>query len=509
MTSAFSDRSALQGSGTAPDSASATGPLSLRGRRSGIARLASTALVTGLVAAGALAGVGTASADEAPAAGGGASAVLDGLKTYDSAVITTPGENGGKARTQEVSAGLFEMTLGNGGTLKTYCIDIHNPTQYKAKYVETPWAESSLGKNADAGKIRWILDHSYPQVGDLASLADKAGTGPLTERSAAAGTQVAIWRYSDGADVTAVDEDAEKLADYLQGAARNSSEPQASLSLSPATVSGHAGKLLGPVTVHTDASGAVVSAPAGAEGVKVTDKDGNPVAKAADGTELYFDVPKGTADGSASLSVQASTSVPVGRVFTGVTKSQTQILAGSTETSFSARADASWASEGPAPAATAEKNCAKGTLDVTVTNNGDQPFTFTFDAGTDYSVEAGGTKTVSLPVAEDTAYDITLTGVGTEFTQNFKGVFDCVTTSTPAPSPGPGDDEGVDTQSGASPSPAASAPAGTAGGGEGDLAATGGSSATPVIAGVAAVLVVLGGGAVFFLRRKKTAAGPQ
>ncbi|HEY9439464.1 MAG TPA: Cys-Gln thioester bond-forming surface protein, partial [Streptomyces sp.] len=436
--------------------------------------MASTALVTGLVAAGALAGVGTAAADEVPAhQGSGTSAVLDGLKTYDTAVIKTPGENGGKAHTERVPAGLFEMTVDGGGTLQTYCIDIHNPTQNKAKYLETPWAQSSLGKNDDAGKIRWILEHSYPQVNDLASLARKAGTGPLTERTAAAGTQVAIWRYSDDADVTAVNEDAEKLADYLQGAAQSSSEPPASLTLTPATVSGQAGGRLGPVTVHTDATEASVAPPTGdaANGVKITDKDGKAVTRATNGTELYFDVPKGTADGSARLSVQATTTVPVGRVFTGVTKSQTQILADSTESVFSAQATASWAAKGPVPAVTAQKNCAKGGMDFTVTNNGDQPFTFTFSAGTDYTVEAGGTKTVSLPVAEDTAYDITLSGVDTEFTQNFKGVFDCVTTSAP------GDDEGVETQDGASPSPAATAAAVT-GGGEGDLATTGGSSAT-------------------------------
>ncbi|WSQ55455.1 Cys-Gln thioester bond-forming surface protein [Streptomyces sp. NBC_01218] len=479
----------------------------MRGRGTGLARLASTALVTGLVAAGALAGTGTAAADDAaPQHQGGATAVLDGLKTYDSAVIKTAGEE-----PKKVSAGLFEMTVDGGGKLKTYCIDIHNPTQGQAAYKETPWAESSLGKNENAGRIRWILEHSYPQVDDLASLAAKAGTGPLTEGTAAAGTQVAIWRYSDGADVTAVNKDAEKLADYLQGAAQNSSEPQASLTLSPPAVSGQAGGLLGPVTVHTDAAETTVAPPADAvaSGVKITDKDGNPVSKATDGTELYFDVPKDTADGSASLTVQATTSVPVGRVFTGVTTtSQTQILAGSSESVVSAQATADWAAKGPVPAVTAQKNCAKNGVDFTVTNNGDQPFRFTFEAGTDFTVEAGGTKTVSIPVGEDKAYDITLGGVDTDFKQNFKGVLDCVTVSDTTPD----DDKGTDTQTGASPSPATTpvaVAADTTGGAEGDLAATGGSSATPIIAGVAVALVVLGGGAVFFLRRKKSAAGAQ
>ncbi|WUQ01804.1 thioester domain-containing protein [Streptomyces sp. NBC_00247] len=476
----------------------------MRGRGNGLTRLASAALVTGLVAAGALAGAGTAAADDAaPQHPGGAIAVLDGLKTYDDAKIKT--DKG----TQSVSAGLFEMTVNGGGTLKTYCIDIHNPTQGNAEYKETPWAESSLGKNDNAGRIRWILEHSYPQVDDLASLAKAAGAKSLTAGTAAAGTQVAIWRFSDNADVTAVNKDAEKLADYLQGAAQNSTEPQASLTLSPAAVSGQAGGVLGPVTVHTDAAEAAVAPPADAvaSGIKITDKDGNPLSKATDGTELYFDVPKGAADGSASLTVQATTSVPVGRVFVGESKSQTQILAGSSESVVSAQATANWAAKGPVPAVTAKKDCSKGAVEFTVTNNGDQPFKFTFAAAGDvYTVEPGGSKTVPVGVGEDKAYDITVVGVDSDFKQNFKGVLDCVTAATPAP----GGDEGTDTQTGASPSPATTVAAGAVtGGGEGDLAATGGSSATPVIAGVAVALVVLGGGAVFFLRRKKSAAAAQ
>ena len=191
----------------------------LSARRRGAARLAAAALVSGLVAAGAMAAAGTAVADETPQNQGGATATIGGLKTYGSAVIHDNGED------QQVSAGLFEMSVDNGGTLQTYCIDLHNPTQKDAKYQETPWSGTSLNGNADAGKIRWILQNSYPQVNDLAALAAKAGASGLTEQDAAAGTQVAIWRYSDGADVDAVDPQAEKLADYLEKSAQNLAEP--------------------------------------------------------------------------------------------------------------------------------------------------------------------------------------------------------------------------------------------------------------------------------------------
>ncbi|TRV81363.1 TQXA domain-containing protein [Streptomyces sp. 130] len=446
-------------------------------------------MASGLVVAGALVGAGSATADEVPAHQGGATAVLDGLKTYGTALLN----DGGKKR--KVSAGLFEMNVDGGGTLKTYCIDIHNPTQDRAKYLETPWKQTSLGGNDDAGKILWILQHSYPQVNDLSQLAEAAGTGTLTDETAAAGTQVAIWRFSDHVDVTAQDEQAEKLADWLEKSATGIAEPEASLTLDPVAVSGRSGERVGPVTVRTNAAQATVTPPADlASGVKVTDKAGKPVTTASDGDQLYFEVPAGSEEGTAALTVQAATSVPVGRAFAGVTKSQTQILAGSSESTVSAAATATWAKKGPIPTATAEKNCAKGGVDITVGNKGDEAFTFALD-GKENTVEAGKTVTVTVPVAEDQAYDVTVTGPG-GFSKTFKGVLDCKTTSS-----GTG---GTETQTaGGEPTPTtATAGGSTTGGDDTNLAETGSSSATPMIAGIAIALVVVGGGAVVLLRRK-------
>ncbi|MEV7403991.1 LAETG motif-containing sortase-dependent surface protein [Streptomyces sp. NPDC091267] len=457
-------------------------------RSRGISRLAASVVATGLVMAGALTTAGSAAADEAPQHQGGASAVLDGLKTFDDAVLHADGKD------QKLPAGLFEMTVDGGGKLKTYCIDIHNPTQEEAKYLETPWSQTSLGGNKNAGRIRWILEHSYPQIDDLSALAKAAGTGPLTERTAAAGTQVAIWRYSDNADVDAADGQAEKLADWLQKSATDTAEPKASLALGPGAVSGRSGERLGPVTVRTNAGQVSVAPPAdSASGIAVTDKKGKPVTTAVNGAELYFDVPAGSPDGSASLTVQATTSVPVGRAFAGVTRSQTQILAGSSETTVSASATATWAKKGAIPALSAKKNCAKGGVDVTASNEGDEAFTFEL-AGMKHTVEAGKSETVTVPVAEDQAYDFTITGPG-GFTKTFKGVLDCKTSGS-----GTG---GLDTQTADQPSTTTATAGGSTTGAEGGLAETGSSNATPIIAGVAIALVVIGGGAVFFLRRRK------
>ncbi|MFF4966281.1 Cys-Gln thioester bond-forming surface protein [Streptomyces sp. NPDC001037] len=455
-----------------------------------MARVAAVTLASAVAATTVLLGAGTAAADETPQTQGGATATIGGLKTYGQAVIH---EDGGD---QQVSAGLFEMSVDGGGTLQTYCVDIHNPTQRDARYQETPWSGTSLGVNKDAGRIRWILQNSYPQVNDLATLAQRAGVRGLSEQDAAAGTQVAIWRYSDGAKVDAVDPQAEKLADYLEKSARDSAEPQASLTLDPPAVSGRPGDLLGPVIVHTNARGVTVSpsAGAGAGGVRIIDRTGKVITSAKDGSQLFFDVPEGAADGSAQLTVQASTTVPVGRAFASESRSQTQILAGSSESTVSATAGATWAGKG-ALAVSARKNCAKSGVDITAANKGDQPFTFEL-MGAEHTIPAGTSRTVTVPLQEDQPYDFTITGPN-GFSHRFTGVLDCKTQGTVTTE---------STQTLSEPSPA------TIGGGSSissgtDLAATGSSAITPMIAGVAIGLVVIGGAVLVVLRRKEAQAG--
>ncbi|MET9380378.1 TQXA domain-containing protein [Streptomyces sp. NPDC002928] len=455
-------------------------------RRRGAARLAAAVLVSGVVAAGAMAAAGPAAAVETSQNQGGAIATIGSLKTYGAAVIH--GDDGD----QQVSAGLFEMSVDGGGTLQTYCVDLHNPTQRDARYHETPWSGTSLGVNKDAGRIRWILENSYPQVNDLAALAEEAGiNGGLTEQDAAAGTQVAIWRYSDAADVDAVDPQAEKLADYLQKTARTVSEPKASLTLAPSAVSGRPGGLLGPVTVHTNADSVTVTPPADAamSGVRIVGKDGRAVTAARDGSQLYFDVPDDATSGTAELTVQASTTVPVGRAFTSESRSQTQILAGSSESTVSATASAAWAAKGAVPALSAVKNCAKGHVDITAANEGDKAFTFEL-MGVEHSIAAGESRTVTIPFQEDQAYDFTITGPA-GFEKRFTGVLDCKTQGSAG---------GTATQTLSEPSPATVG--GTSTGT--NLAETGGSSTTPLIAGVAIGLVVIGGAALLLAGRKQT-----
>ncbi|MGQ4514005.1 Cys-Gln thioester bond-forming surface protein [Streptomyces sp. DW26H14] len=471
----------------------------------GTVRLASAAVVSGLLALGVVSGAGVAAADDSsPQHPGGATATLDGLDVHGGAVLHTK-DAGGRSTDEQLDAGLFEMNVDGGGKLKTYCVDIDNPVQDEAKYVETPWAQTSLGANRDAGKILWILRHSYPQVDDLSALARSAHTGALTAQSAAAGTQVAIWRFSDGADVDATDPQAERLADWLTRHAGTVAEPRASLSLTPSAVSGQAGQPIGPVTVSTDADSVTVVPPADAaeSGVRITDADGKPVTTARNGSKLYFEAPESTRPGApdagtAQMTVQATASVPVGRAFAGVNKSQTQILAGSSDSTVSATATGGWAPGGSAATLTAQKDCGKGGVDVTAANRGEGVFRFELGDEAE-TVAAGKAKTITVPVSEDQRYDFTVTG-DHGFEQEFSGTLDCRTSSTT-----PQADQDVTSLDAAS-------VGGPAGGDTTDLAGsglaeTGSSSATPMVAGVAIALVLIGGGVIFVLRTRRSASG--
>ncbi|MFJ3905735.1 Cys-Gln thioester bond-forming surface protein [Streptomyces sp. NPDC090025] len=468
-------------------------------QRRGLARLAATAAVSGLVVAGSIAGAGAAMADQAGQ--GGATATLGDLRVYDYVTIE---ENGWRVR-----AGLFDMQVKSGGSVQTYCIDFHTDAIKGQDYDEVGWGESSLHNNPNAGKIRWILQNSYPQVNDLDDLAKKAGATKLSAKNAAAATQAAIWHFSDKLTATPVNADAAKLTDYLEKSAKDLEEPKPSLGLKPTSVAGKAGGRIGPVTVDTTADSASVAlAPGAPAGVKIVDEGGKVVSSVTKGeSKIYFDVPAGTPDGKAEVVVQGQTLVPIGRAFVSKrVKSQTLILAGTSTSTVSAKASASWAKQGAVPAVTAMKNCAKGGVDITLSNKGDEAWDVDLK-GVKYSIAAGESKTVTVPVAEDEAYKFTITGPN-KFEQVIEGVLDCKT-ATPGPKPS-------ETPSG-TPSPSETPATGgttgdTTGGsttgsttGGGDLAETGGSSATPMIAGVAVALVVVGGGAVFFLRRKKAA----
>ncbi|MEU7318264.1 thioester domain-containing protein [Streptomyces sp. NPDC007083] len=488
-------------------------------------RLTAVAAATALCATGTAGAVGPAAAAPARAttgndAGGafadggpeqhsGAVATLDGLRTHGRAVVAAEGEK------QTVGAGLFEMSVDGGGTLQTYGLDVLNPAQEQSRYAEGEWQTSSLSGNRNAGKIRWTVEHSYPRRNDLQALAKSAGAERLTPQTAAAGTQVAIWRLAEsGASgtsrgggrgegppepphITATDPAAQQLADHLVDKARSMSEPGASLTFDRAEVSGRADERPGPVTVRTNAA-AVSVAPgphAASQGMRIVDREGKRVRTARNGTKLYFELPEGVEAGKGSLTAQVATKVPLGRVFTGSGergRGQAQILAGSSQSTVSATATVNWAERGPAPAATARENCADSGVDITVSNGGDS--SFPLRVGKQREDIAGGEHgTVTVPVAEDQPYRIPVRGPH-GYRKTFSGVLDCTTAAAGG---------GVTRQN----APATVERPATVGGGsvpasDGDLAETGGGGGTRLFAAVAIALLAVGVTTLRIVRRR-------
>ncbi|MET7637836.1 thioester domain-containing protein [Streptomyces sp. NPDC005438] len=457
-----------------------------------VRRRATARLTAGLLSAGLLVAVTGAEARAQQGASPdleGATATLQGLKLYDQAVIKT------RDGSQKTGAGLFEMAVEGGGTLQTYGVDPLNSSQEQARYQESAWKESTLHNNRNSGRIRWVLQHSYPHVNDLTKLARKAGARQLTKRTAAAGTQVAIWRLADRTSVRAVNPSAQKLADHLVRTAKRLPEPRASLSVSSTEVAGRSGDRVGPITVRTSASRVTVSpaVDAASLGVKLVDREGEEVTSARDGSRLYFQLPKDAEPGASSLTVEASTKVPVGRVLTGLgenAKTQPQVLAGSSQSTVAATSTVNWAEGGAIPAVTARKNCSKRGVDVHVDNRGDRPFVFELDQG-QHRVDASKTETVTVPVREDQAYRIAIaTPSGGK--RVFSGVLDCENVGAPVEQAA-----GLTTQTG---------PATVGGGqepGTTDLAETGANNNTMLIAGVAVAFIVVGGLAVLMVRVRK------
>ncbi|MGP4111615.1 Cys-Gln thioester bond-forming surface protein [Streptomyces sp. 4N509B] len=462
-------------------------------RRRAAVRLAATTFAAGLLTAGAIATAGPAAAQTVNPRDGGVTASLDGLTVFDRIDVVIDGE------TRTYGGGLFNLTADDGGTLQTYCIDFNTGAQTGAQYKETPWESSSLQGNPDAGRINWILQNSYPSVDDLAALASQAGVDALTAEQAAAGTQAAIWHLSDGVEATPQNENAAALTDWLLANAEEVAEPGASLQLSPPQVAGKPGEIIGPITVSTTADAVHVTPDQAAadQGVTIVDVNGEYVTESdpvTDGTELYFSVPADAADGTASLTATATSQVPVGRAFTGIdTVTQTMILAGSSSSEVTAGASVTWAAEGPAPAVTAQENCAEGGVDITATNEGDQPFVFVLD-NQEYEVAPGDSETVTFPVENGQGYEITITGLDGSQEWSFEGFLDCDTA-------GDGGMEQIDEDE--------LTPA-TTGGSSPDLAETGSDSGSPVmIAGIAAALLAVGGATVIYLRRRQGATAAQ
>ncbi|GAA2595792.1 hypothetical protein GCM10010399_27980 [Dactylosporangium fulvum] len=247
---------------------------------------------------------------------------------------------------------------GSDATVLAYCIDYKHDIK-DPNYVEGTWAPNKNGTPTpeELSQVQWVLTHSYPVLSVDAVIAAAKATKPagtddaLLTKLVYAGTQSAIWTITDG-DVYQLRPDNEgfntvpnaapdqyglivAINDYLVKASKTpAEEPQPKLVINPATLSGEAGKKIGPFTVESGGGTATLTAVGG----ELVDADGKPVTKLSNGGKFYV---VAEAAGEVTVNAKGSGSVPIGRVF--VTKAdpdkhQKLILAGVAGTELEASA---------------------------------------------------------------------------------------------------------------------------------------------------------------------------
>jgi TQXA domain-containing protein/LPXTG-motif cell wall-anchored protein len=280
--------------------------------------------------------------------------------------------NVGDGFKSDLSTQLIAFTLDDGSKLGMYCVQIDTGIDRAHPLVEKNWddypeADSPFNQNRD--KINFILHNGFPErkTGELAKALTDSGVtlndGSLSVAEAIAGTQAAIWHFSDAVDLDRNNpvpadarggQDVLALFDMLTGPGNVGldDEPDAALKIDPDQMSGQAGDRIGPFKVTTTGNiqKLVTSLP---DGVRITDLDGRELKaeQIKNGAELFFDVPEETAAGAANVDITASASVDTGRLFVGQNysqdnKTQSLIVAQATRTELTAKASADWTEAG-------------------------------------------------------------------------------------------------------------------------------------------------------------------
>jgi len=255
-----------------------------------------------------------------------------------------------------VSAGEIKIKYGADAEPETaYCIDFAHPLG-RDGYVPTDWAAS--GKKEDLAKIKWILLNSYPTVKakDVLAAAEASDADQSAEwahftlvEQVYAGTQAAIWHFSDGMDLDTNKHSRGKIRkvyDYLVENAADVPEQPHTLTIDPASASAETGEKAGPFTVAVSPA-ETTTATLTVTGGKAVDKDGNEIASVQTGKEFWL---VATGEGEVTVQATAEVTMPAGRVFvhqTEVNKKQKIILAGTLTEELTAEAKATFEESGP------------------------------------------------------------------------------------------------------------------------------------------------------------------
>ncbi|MGV2385662.1 MAG UNVERIFIED_CONTAM: thioester domain-containing protein [Thermobifida fusca] len=242
----------------------------------------------------------------------------------------TPGENVHFTNGESATTTLFELRVDDDTTVAAYCVDVSRNVDYTAAYTMAEWPQ--LPGAAHAGKIVWIVRNSYPVL-PLEEVAEHSGIDGLSAEQAIAGTQAAIWHFSNGIQLRPPgfgDSGAahvHALYRYLLDHATPVAEPDAPLGLVPTEVVGETSSSLGPLTVHTTGDAPVRLTVNGIGEAALVDTDGSPVFEARDGDEILLALPADVEEGTATVYARTDQAeILPGLVYTGKDGVQTQPL---------------------------------------------------------------------------------------------------------------------------------------------------------------------------------------
>lgn len=265
---------------------------------------------------------------------------------------------------------LIGVQLGDQKAVETYCVELDVETAKGAPMHEAQWDKYPNPNNkfrSDRAKVNWVLHNSFPamKVEDVATESRVAG---LTQQEAIAGTQAAIWHFSNDATLAEQGNDPRTVALYKFLTSQDNhgiaDEPKPTLAISKDELAGHAGDKIGPFTLATTATGGVVSV-TGPSGLKLVDEDGKELPGQAEHRSVgemkdldrkstfFVKVPANLAPGNAQIKVDSDAILDEGRLFVGDTKTQTLIIAKSEKVTVSAASKVTWAAATPGSASQA------------------------------------------------------------------------------------------------------------------------------------------------------------
>ncbi len=277
------------------------------------------------------------------------------LGTSEESIAGLPVHLGGG---KQLTPRLFTVhTDDRNGAIQAYCIEFRvGITNWGAEVDVQGW-DGFPGDNKFKtdpqvrAKVAWIVQRSYPDA-ELTQIATAAKVEGLTKEEAIAGTQAAIWHFTDGFSYTGLtngdtESDSAKrvqaLYNYLTGEANTGLEETAgpTVTVTAPEEVGEAGKKIGPIRIESGQATVAVEPLAH----PLVDADGKAVDLKAvpTGVDLFLDVPAGTAAGEQTIKVTAVGSAYSGQLLVARGKrSQTIIIGNNRSVEVSAEAKVAW-----------------------------------------------------------------------------------------------------------------------------------------------------------------------